>query len=187
MVIGESLNGFLIHKDSCLGYTSFSWNCLDYIYDSSIIGQYSSHHLYSHLLNTPLRCLSSQLFCFPLSLCALIAIESKRLKPFPNDINICMPVNSIQGCFSYDLLHTFCPSVTLWRIIGMFLNMTFNNAAVLHSFWKLIKQLLCRCKSPKMICYGANNYYFLSKYTRLKSGATAAIQVYIDSGNPFWL
>lgn len=132
-MIGESLNGFLIHKDSCLGYTSFSWNCLDYIYDSSIIGQYSSHHLYSHLLNTPLRCLSSQLFCLFLSLCALIAIESKWLNPFPNDINIWIPVNSIQGCLSYDLLNTFCPSVTLWRIIGMFLNMTFNNAAVLHS------------------------------------------------------
>lgn len=66
MVIGESLNAFLMQQDSCLGYTSFSWNCVDYIYDFSTTGQHSSHHLYSHLLNTPLRCPSSELLCFSL-------------------------------------------------------------------------------------------------------------------------
>lgn len=147
-MIRESLNGFLIHKDSCLGYTSFNWNCLDYIYDSSLIGQYSSHHLYSHLFNTPLRCLSSELFCFPVSLCALVATQSKRLKPFPNDINICIQTNSIQGYLSYDLLNTFSPSVILWRIIGMF--WTWHLTTLLFcTLWKADQAVTLQVEIPQ--------------------------------------
>lgn len=103
-------NSLLMHQDSCLGYTSFSGNCLCNVYNPPTSHPIYSHHLSSHFPNTMLKCPSSALFC--LLFHSLTVLMSEMLKPLLNNWHL-----YVKDLWLKDAFCTLYPAASLSFLI----------------------------------------------------------------------